>query len=101
MNDDIMDIACDRQSCTRQATHIVTCHTLDHCDASAPSGNKVFLFCAECTRGICHIIADRVESMRVAVAQKNMPLECMTCGLRVNHVSDMLSVEHLTAMEST
>jgi hypothetical protein len=93
-----MGLVCDVSKCTRQATYIVTSHLLDHCKdtAALPGGNKVFLFCPACTTGICRIIAERVQSMKYALSQqKNKDLVCQTCDLKVDHLSDMLSVEHL------
>jgi hypothetical protein len=93
-----MGFICDVSKCTRQATHVVISHLLDHCkDDDAPlSGNKVFLFCPACTTGICRIIAERVQSMKYALSQQeNKDLMCQTCDLKVEHLSDMLSIEHL------
>ena len=92
-----MGTVCDMPECTRQATHILTCHQIDHCKAknAHPSGATSFMFCPECAKRVGTTIAERVDAMKEAVVQDNTILECNQCHLHINALSDVLTIEYL------
>lgn len=95
-----MGTVCDLPKCTRQATHILTCHQIDHCkdQGSYPSGCKSFLLCPDCAKGIGSKIAERIQVMLDVEAQQNSILECKHCHMQITKLSQVLSVEHMLPM---
>jgi hypothetical protein len=94
-----MVIVCERKRCTRQASHIVTWHVMDECKAVAmpPTGNRIYLLCAPCAKDTVDRYREKLNRVKDALLQRDsaVPLECTTCGKRVNRLSDVCKMERL------
>lgn len=82
-----IDTTCRYDKCTRQAVYIVRIHLIDHCTLPGldTEGNRVFILCPGCTRGIAE---------RIAITQ-DISLTCRTCGRVIEKLHDFYDVESL------
>jgi hypothetical protein len=88
-----MGIVCQSSRCTRQASHVVIVHTIDRCDKG--TCNAVFIKCQQCADHLVGRIAEMVQKMREAVAQRDAELECTSCGKRIKNLTDMCRSQRL------
>jgi hypothetical protein len=77
-----------RPSCTRQATHIVEHHAIDHCNNDNPFGNVVELLCTGCLEGLRAQVEAHVSKYRRKPIRGL--LGCRTCGCPVTRVDDVI-----------
>jgi hypothetical protein len=88
-----LGIVCDRKNCSRPATHIVTVHQIDTCGEQAPTGCRVYLNCRWCAQDTLNRVGDIVARMKSALPRQASWLECVSCGLVIDQVSDAAGME--------
>jgi hypothetical protein len=76
-----------RRKCDHEATLIVECHAIDHCNETGhPDGNLVELLCQQCLEWLQHEVDRFIGKLKRIPGQR----ACRTCGTPIAESSDVL-----------